>query len=279
MTTVTLLHPGDMGAAVGRQAAQAGVEVLWVPTGRSAATKARAESSGLYPATGLAASLERSDIVLSICPPANAEDVADAVAEHRFQGIYVDANAISPQRMQRIAARQQANGATVVDGCIIGPPPRGKATARLYLAGDPSAVAATARLFDGTAVHARPMGKPLGAASALKMSFGGYQKASRTLAAVAHALADTHGVSAELTAEGQSMASAILADTAYLPSVAARAWRWEPEMHEVAEALREAGLPEQLAEGAAVVLALWRDDKDNNNLPLADTLDHLRRQQ
>jgi 3-hydroxyisobutyrate dehydrogenase-like beta-hydroxyacid dehydrogenase len=103
----------------------------------------------------------------SAATKARAEDVADAVAEHPFRGIFVEANAISPQRMRRIAARRQANGVTPVDGCIIGPPPRGKATARLYLTGEPAAVTATARLFDGTAVHARPMDKPLGAASAL----------------------------------------------------------------------------------------------------------------
>ncbi|UGY92408.1 NAD(P)-dependent oxidoreductase [Streptomyces gobiensis] len=276
MTTVTLLHPGAMGVAIGAQAARSGATVLWFPAERSAATKARAEAAGLTPAADLPTALAASDIVLSVCPPAAAEDVAAIVASHAFNGVYVDANAISPERMRRIADRQQAQGATPVDGAIIGPAPRGTATARLYLAGHTPAVTQAAALFTGTQVTARPLDKPLGAASALKMAFGGYQKAARTLAAVSHALAATHDVTEELTAEGRTMAAAVLADTDYLPSVAARAWRWGPEMHEVANALREAGLPPDLAQAAATTMQHWNRDKDKNNLTLEDTLTHLR---
>ena len=40
--TIGLLHPGEMGAAVGQCLAAGGHEVLWVPDGRSAATRKRA---------------------------------------------------------------------------------------------------------------------------------------------------------------------------------------------------------------------------------------------
>jgi 3-hydroxyisobutyrate dehydrogenase-like beta-hydroxyacid dehydrogenase len=276
MSTVTLLHPGSMGAAIGEQAARSGARLLWVSTGRSAATKSRADASGLVPAADLPTALAESDIVLSVCPPAAAEDLALLVADHAFSGIYVDANAISPERMSRITEIQHGQGATVVDGSIIGPPPRGAATTRLYLAGDSEAVAEVTPLFTGSQVAARPLDKPLGAASALKMAFAGYQKIARTLAAVSHALADAHGVTEELTAEGRTMASAVLADTAFMPKTAARAWRWGPEMREVADSLREAGLPPELAEAAASTMKRWNQNKDDANITLEDTLANLR---
>ena len=44
--TIGLLHPGEMGAAVGQCLAGTGHQVLWVPEGRSAATGARAAAAG-----------------------------------------------------------------------------------------------------------------------------------------------------------------------------------------------------------------------------------------
>lgn len=277
MTTVTLLHPGAMGAPVAAQAIAAGHEVLWVPEGRSDATRRRAEEAGATACDSLDEALERSEIVLSICPPQAAEDVATTVADHAFAGVYVDANAINPQRMQRIAEEIRP-GATVLDGAIFGPPPGGQRAARLYLAGEADAVDTMEPLFKDTALHVRRVSGSVGSASALKMAFASYQKAARTLAGVAHALADAHGVADELTAEAQAMASNILSDPGYLPSVAARAWRWAPEMKDIAETLRVAGLPADMAEAAVAVMSRWEGDKDRYDLELTDVLSHLRSQ-
>ncbi|MFF4443526.1 DUF1932 domain-containing protein [Streptomyces sp. NPDC001502] len=277
MTTVTLLHPGAMGAAVAAQAVAAGHEVLWVPVGRSDATRRRAKEVGATACDSLDEALERSEIVLSICPPQAAEDVATTVADRAFAGVYVDANAINPQRMQRIAEGIRP-GAVVLDGAIFGPPPGGQRAARLYLAGEAQAVDTMERLFKDTALHVRRASGSVGSASALKMAFASYQKAARTLAGVAHALADAHGVGDELTVEAQAMASNILADPGYLPSVAARAWRWAPEMEDIAETLRAAGLPADMAEAAVTVMSRWEGDKDRYDLELTDVLSHLRSQ-
>jgi 3-hydroxyisobutyrate dehydrogenase-like beta-hydroxyacid dehydrogenase len=80
MAVVTLLHPGAMGAAVGRQTVHGGANVRWVAAGRGAATRKRAADAGLEEYGELAAALDGADIVLSICPPAHAEEVARAVA-------------------------------------------------------------------------------------------------------------------------------------------------------------------------------------------------------
>ncbi|MFE2930713.1 hypothetical protein [Streptomyces sp. NPDC059278] len=114
----------------------------------------------------LAQALERSAVVISVCPPQAAEDVAVAVASHGFSGVYVDANAINPERMQHIAEVIRA-GAAVVDGAILGPPPGGPRTARLYLAGDEQAVGIVEGLFTDGALHPRRASGGIGSASAL----------------------------------------------------------------------------------------------------------------
>jgi 3-hydroxyisobutyrate dehydrogenase-like beta-hydroxyacid dehydrogenase len=78
--TIGLLHPGEMGAAVGRCLAGSGYTVMWTPEGRSAASAVRAGAAGLTPAEGLADLVRRADIIISVCPPHAALDVAGQVA-------------------------------------------------------------------------------------------------------------------------------------------------------------------------------------------------------
>ncbi|PWS43527.1 phosphogluconate dehydrogenase [Streptomyces sp. ZEA17I] len=275
MITVTVLHPGTMGAAITAELVAGGHEVLSVTKGRSEDTWLRAREAGATAYDSLAEALSRSAAVLSVCPPQAVEDVAAAVAAHGFAGVYADANAISPQRVRRIADEIRP-GSAVVDGAVFGQPPgEGRAT-RLYLAGADSAVDLVASLFTDSALNVCRVGDILGSASALKMAFSSYQKAARTLAGVAHALADAHGVGDQLTAEAEVMISAILSDPEYLPSVAARAWRWAPEMEEVADTLRAADLPTDMAEATARVLAYWEQDKDQFDLPVGHALSRLR---
>ncbi|KUN28801.1 phosphogluconate dehydrogenase [Streptomyces antibioticus] len=274
-TTVTLLHPGAMGAPVGGQATRTGTRVLYVPAGRGPASVERARRAGLEAAGSLASALSVSDLVLSVCPPHAAEDVAHEVLEHDFRGVYVEANAISPDRATRIGKACAERGALMVDGSIIGGPPAGGTGPRLYLSGDAQAVARAAALFDGTDVVARPLDAGIGAASALKMAYASFQKSARVLAAVSHALAVSHGVGEELAEEGRALTARILAETDHLPGVAARAWRWAPEMAEIAAALDAVGLPPDLAEASAAVLRHWNGDKDRLDLSLEDVYARL----
>jgi lactate dehydrogenase-like 2-hydroxyacid dehydrogenase len=92
---LAVLHPGAMGAAVAACLVDRGHEVGWLHTGRSEATSRRAAQAGLTPFGDLAELLARSDIVFSICPPHGALVMARELAG--FQGIVVDANAISPE--------------------------------------------------------------------------------------------------------------------------------------------------------------------------------------
>ncbi|MFD5723200.1 DUF1932 domain-containing protein [Streptomyces sp. NPDC127036] len=67
---------------------------------------------------------------------------------------------------------------------------------------------------------------------------------------------------AELLDIAAGRSTSYLTETAYFPKVAARAWRWGPEMREAADALEEAGLPSGLAEAAAAVMERWAGFKD-----------------
>ncbi|MEV5782239.1 NAD(P)-binding domain-containing protein [Streptomyces sp. NPDC052287] len=155
MTTLGILHPGSMGASVASQARCAGAEVLWCPAGRSPSSKERAERHGLTPVHALSEMVERADIIMSLCPPAAAKDVARSVAACSYAGIYVDGNAVSPATMGNISAIVQRSGATAVDGSVIGSPPSDSKSPRLYLSGPADALRPVAQLFEGSTVQAR----------------------------------------------------------------------------------------------------------------------------
>src|SRR6516162_10338220 len=122
-----------MGAAVGRCLANRGHTVLWASEGRGAATVARAGAAELKDAGTVASVARDADMILSVCPPHAATDVAWAV--HGFRGLYVDANAISPGTAREVAQLITDTGGRYVDGGIIGLPPTAAGTTRLYLSG------------------------------------------------------------------------------------------------------------------------------------------------
>jgi 3-hydroxyisobutyrate dehydrogenase-like beta-hydroxyacid dehydrogenase len=226
LTRVGLLFPGEMGAAVG---ASVRGEVLWPGEGRSEATRRRA--AAFTDVGSVERLVETSEVVLSICPPAIAEDVAGQAFAYGFDGVFVEANAISPERMRRIAKL----GRRVLDGSIIA-----AKGINLYLAGPGSDEVAA--LFVGSNVNAVELEADVGAASALKMAFGGWNKIGIALTAQAHAIARAYGVDEWLDAEG------VPADR--LPRFVDRAWRWAPEMEEIAEVCAELELSDAIPRAA-----------------------------
>ncbi|WP_435271297.1 DUF1932 domain-containing protein [Streptomyces sp. 1222.5] len=272
--TVGILHPGSMGAAVAGCATANAAAVLWCEAGRSATSAARAAEFGLTPVSALPELLDRSDIVISLCPPAAAEELASDIAEHAFTGLYVEANAINPERAQRITELLEP-GATVVDGGVVGSPPVGGKTPTLYLSGPAAATERIEELFAGTAVRTAVLGTEVGKASALKLSYASFQKTSRVLVALAIGMAREHGVDQELIKVAAKRTDSYLSEPQYVAKTAARAWRWGPELEEAADALEAAGLPPEMLRAAASTLARWNDAKDNGELTLTDALDRL----
>lgn len=259
--SIGILHPGAMGAQVGAQVAgRAGFTVWWVGAGRSAQTRARAGAAGLRDAGSLGAFVDGCDVILSVCPPAAALDVAREVTAAGFSGIYVDANAISPAHAGEVA-ELFGTRARVVDGGIVGGPPRrrGEGATRLYLSGeDSAAVDEVCALFAGTALESHALPGPVGRASALKLAFASFNKISHLLAAQSYAVAAGHGVLDELLDLAVRMVpGTLLAAPDQVTSAGPRAWRWAPEMNEIADACAALDVPGDVAEAAAAAFARW----------------------
>ena len=65
ITTVALLHPGEMGSAIGACLVRRGLRVVWASSGRSAETRSRALSAGLEDLGSIARALDAADLALS----------------------------------------------------------------------------------------------------------------------------------------------------------------------------------------------------------------------
>ncbi len=136
LRSIGLLHPGEMGAAVG--GVLAGEHpVWWASSGRSPASARRASAAGLTDVGSVEAIRDGCELIISICPPEAARDLPRQVSG--FQGVYLDANAIAPATAREVAALVEAGGGNYVDGGIIGVPPTvGSRGTRLYLSGPDS---------------------------------------------------------------------------------------------------------------------------------------------
>jgi 3-hydroxyisobutyrate dehydrogenase-like beta-hydroxyacid dehydrogenase len=250
VSVVGILHPGEMGAAFGAVLRDAGHRVLWLAAGRSDATRARAGVAGLEDAGSLDALAARCDVVLSICPPHAALEVADTFPP--FNGVFVDANAVAPETARRVDETVTTRGASFVDGGIVGSPPAGTGVAepRLFLAGGEAG--RVAGLFTGTPVQPRVLSGPVGQASAVKCAFAGWTKGSGALLLAVRAFARAEGVEPALLEEwAESLPELERRSEAARRSAETKGWRWVGEMEEIASALAAHGLPRGFHEGAA----------------------------
>ena len=247
---IGLLHPGEMGAAVGRGQAGQGHQVLWASEGRGPDTAARARAAGLTDAGTVAGLARRAEVIISVCPPHAALDVAWAV--HGFGGLYVDANAISPGTAGEVAQMITESGGRYVDGGIIGAPPVRPGTTRLYLSG--ADAGQVAELFAGTPLDARVISGSATAASAVKMAYAGWTKGSAALLLGLRALAREQGVEDALLAEWElSLPELAGRSQGAARSALAKGWRWVAEMEEIAATMAAAGLPDGFHQAAAEI--------------------------
>jgi 3-hydroxyisobutyrate dehydrogenase-like beta-hydroxyacid dehydrogenase len=246
VTVVGVLHPGEMGAAVAGALSGRGETVLWASAGRSPATGERARAAGLEDAGEIEELSSRCEILLSICPPHAALDVARAASS--FTGVYVDANAIAPDTARAVAALQPR----YVDGGIVGPPPDRPGTTRLYLSGDEAE--RVAALFGDTNVDARVISAEPGAASALKAAYAGWTKGSAALLLTMRELARAEGVEDALLEEWRLSIPEL---EERLPgaerSARRKGWRWIGEMEEISRSMSAQDLPAGFHEAAAEV--------------------------
>ena len=264
---IGFLHPGLMGETL---AANCSETALWVGQGRSADTRARAEQHGLVEIATLDELVDRADAIVSICPPGAALEVASTVSEAGFTGLYVDANAISPETARSIATRFEHS----VDGSVIGPPAHAPGTTRFYLSGERAGE--VAGWYAGSALDARVIGVEPGAASALKMAYASWTKIGSAMNLAIRALARAEGVDDALVDEWNiSQPGLVDRSDRVAAGVSPKAWRFTGEMQQIADSFAGAGLPPGFADAAHEIYRRMADFKDTTDVTLDQVIDRL----
>ena len=272
---VGILHPGSMGIFVAASAQNSGCEVYWASEGRSDQTRERAAKFQLGDAGTLTQLCETCSILISVCPPHAAEDVADQVLARGYTGLYVDANAIAPQRAARIGERMVAAGVAFVDGGIVGGPAWESGETWFYLAGEQADTVASC--FSAGPLNAGIVGEEIGKASALKMCYAAWTKGSTALLSAILATADAFNVWENLRVQwDRDWPDFAERAVNRARRVTAKAWRFAGEMEEISSTFASAGVPGEFHAGAAILYGRLAHFKDAPETPsLEDVLDSI----
>jgi 3-hydroxyisobutyrate dehydrogenase-like beta-hydroxyacid dehydrogenase len=187
--TVAILYPGAMGAAMARCLHQRipHLKLLTHLSARSEATIKRAKEAGLE-SVEMNTLIEKSDVIVSILPPSAAKDLASEVTKlykkRNNPPIYIDANAINPKTVSEIA-KSLPDDIPFVDGCVIGGPAREGYDPKIYFSSDSKWEKDMKRAYevlkDGWKIEVLENAGE-GAASGLKMAYGGINKGQTGLA-------------------------------------------------------------------------------------------------
>ena len=268
---IGLLNPGAMGISVAASAQNSGHQVFWASQGRSAQTRERAQKYGLSEVNRLEELCDCCGVILSVCPPHAASQVAQKVRECSYQGLYADLNAISPQRVKAMEQSMQDAGISFVDGGIIGPPAWKPNATWVYLSGE--AAPKVAGLFEAGPLQPQVLGPEIGKASAMKMVYSANTKGTTALLCATVALAEKMGVLAELeqqwTRKDPDNAAQVFER---VRKVTAKAWRFSGEMTEIADTFGGAGLPAGFHGAACQVYERLAGFKDQDEIPALEAV-------
>jgi 3-hydroxyisobutyrate dehydrogenase-like beta-hydroxyacid dehydrogenase len=267
---VGVLHPGAMGVAIAQSVIDSGRHVCWASAGRRSQTRERADRGGLTDVGTIDRLAAECAVILSVCPPEFASDVAAAVAATGFTGVFADLNAIAPQRKIAMATAMRDRGIRFADGGIIGLPTRTPGETTVFLSGE--AAPDVARCLANGAIGATVLDGEPGRASALKILFAAHNKGSIALLTSLYAAARQYGVLDELQGQFAQRGVALAKIETQIVRAAPKAWRWIAEMHEISAALEAVNLPGDFHQAAAVVYERLAGFKDAENVELADVI-------
>lgn len=253
ITNIGVMSPGDMGQAVAQQLKQHGYHVCTALDRRSDRSKTLAREAGLTDVGSLGRLTEQCDVILSIMNPGAAlefsGEVAQALRANQRQPLFVDCNAIAPVTMQAVNANIVAAGGRCADAGIIGPPPRGAAKTCLYVSGP------EARELEQLAtpqISVSVLSERIGDASAIKMCYGAMNKGVIALALEVLIAARRLGVDAafetQILKTHRDVYDRVIGG---LPLMPPKAYRWVPEMLEIARTFESVGMTPRVFQGAA----------------------------
>ena len=279
---VGLVGCGSMGSAIGARLRDGGVRVVVALDGRSDRTRRLAAEAGVEDVGGLDVLVRDAAVVLSVVPPGAAEDAAEAIAAVAggARPLVADLNAIAPATALAIEARLAERGLETVDGSISGPPPHAPSTTRIYLAG---ARASEVAALPFTGVERVLVGADVGLASAVKMCTASVYKGRVALLVQALRTAQAYGVVEHVLDDLVDTGLANRGRTGgTIGKASAKAWRYVPEMEQIAATQGAAGLTPELFRAIAAVYAelaersLAEAPEDvADDVPLAEVLERL----
>jgi 3-hydroxyisobutyrate dehydrogenase-like beta-hydroxyacid dehydrogenase len=263
---IGLLHPGEMGISIAASARNSGHVVHWASAGRGEKTRQRAAQYSLLDSGTVEDLCRVCSILLCVCPPHAAEEVARQVVDAGFKGIYLDANAISPRRSLSIGERMRTAGIQYVDGGIIGGPAWQPGNTWLYLSGEKAMEIAAC--FNQGPLETKIIGNGIGKASALKMCYAALTKGTTALLCAVLAAADELEIGEELFQQWElDEPGSVQQARRRATRVTAKAWRFAGEMDEIAATFTSAGLPSGFHESAAEIYRRLEGFKDAPSLP------------
>lgn len=240
--TIAIVAQGAMGAGVGARLAARGLRVVTSLAGRSDASAKRAEAAGMAVVSDQECA--QADFFLSICPPSEAMALAQKMAAqitlsapNSKKPIYVDCNAVSPQSKVAIGEVILKTGAPFVDVGIIGLPPKEGASPFLHASGPE---AAKFGVLNDFGITVNVIDGPVGAASALKMSYAGITKGISALGSMMMLAATRAGVAEMLRGELDRSHPAFITNfQRAIPDMFDKAYRFDGEMKEIADFVDE----------------------------------------
>lgn len=273
---VGVVHPGMMGISVAATVQNGGHTVYWASEGRGEKTRERAEQHHLEDAGTLQELCRTVEVIICVCPPHAAEEVAGQVVSQGFQGIFVDANAISPQRTLQITATMDKAGIAFVDGGIVGLPTAHPGETWLHLSGKQAEE--IAGLFASGPIETNIIGQEPGKASALKMCYAAYTKGSTALLSAVLAAAETMGVRMQLEQQWANHWPGFADETHNrIRNVTVKAWRFSGEMREIASTFQHAGMPPGFHQAAEEIYNRLSHYKDASTKPaMEEVLESLK---
>ena len=278
MTTIAVIAMGEMGSGIAARLVEREARVLTSLNGRSQASADRAKKAGVE-AVDDAQLIDEAELFLSIVPPSSAQETAQRfmplIEKALRKPVFIDCNAIAPQTLHVLAKPYLDRGLPVVDASIIGAAPKsGDAGPRVYMSGPISDEAETLKRFG---LDTRVLSPNLGDASALKMSYAGITKGFQALGTSMVLGAARNGAAESFLAELKGSQPALHAWLCkQLPSMYAKAYRWDGEMREIAKFLEpETGAALMLSGAADLYQHVAADNLCGPGSEIISTLDRF----
>ena len=245
---------GDMGGQVAVRLKACGYEIFTSLEGRSKRTVALSAKAGVTDCGSVEKLVATVDVIISVLDPAHAvtkaREVAAAIKATGKKIIFVNGNAVAPRTALEIDGIIRAAGGACIDGSILRVTTKqGKSELRLYVSGPEASVLTQ---INDEILKIRVVGEKIGNASALKMCYGAFTKGALALGVELLLASHKLGVADELAAEFEDTQPEvykwILGRTV---GMAPKAYRYVPEMLEVATTFEDAGMTRRMLEGAA----------------------------